>query len=161
MNDETVGIKCVLLVTALVARCGALVLPSRPVATVGRVLLRSRPIVLEVAPESAAEPQANGLPEGWATATDDEGSTYYWNKETKETTWQKPGTAPTKDSAGNVYDDESEQDDGPGFSDAMRQKMINESRGLGGDPNQKNPFLLVFAGIGLFVVAGALSSGAI
>ena len=186
--------KLVLLVTALVARCGALVLPSRPVATVGRVLLRSRPIVLEVAPESAAEPQANGLPEGWATATDDEGSTYYWNKvrcdpmqalaharllpdtscrvshaalrvplaqETKETTWQKPGTAPTKDSAGNVYDDESEQDDGPGFSDAMRQKMINESRGLGGDPNQKNPFLLVFAGIGLFVVAGALSSGAI
>merc|ERR1712008_561832 len=53
---------------------------------------------------------------GWATATDDEGSTYYWNKETKETTWQKPGTAPTKDSAGNVYDDESEQDDGPDFS---------------------------------------------
>ena len=55
-------------------------MPARPMATVGRVLLRSRPIVLEVAPESAAEPQANGLPEGWATATDDEGSTYYWNK---------------------------------------------------------------------------------
>ena len=72
--------KLVLLATVLVARCGALVLPARPMATVGRVLLRSRPIVLEVAPESAAEPQANGLPEGWATATDDEGSTYYWNK---------------------------------------------------------------------------------
>ena len=81
------------------------------------------------------------------------------SQETKETTWQRPGTAPAKDSAGNVYDDESEQDDGPGFSDSMRQKMIDESRGLGGDPNQKNPFLLVFAGIGLFVVAGALSSG--
>ena len=186
--------KLVLLVTALVARCGALVLPARPVATVGRVLLRSRPIVLEVAPESAAEPQANGLPEGWATATDDEGSTYYWNKvrrepmqartlqlthvscrtpaaalshthlcgcaqETKETTWQKPGTAPAKDSAGNVYDDESEQDDGPDFSSAMKQKMINEAGGLGADPNKKNPFLLVFFGIGVFVVAGALSSG--
>ena len=72
------------LLTALVARCGALVLPARPVATMGRVLLRSRPIVLEVAPESAAEPQANGLPEGWATATDDEGSTYYWNKVRRE-----------------------------------------------------------------------------
>ena len=81
------------------------------------------------------------------------------SQETKETTWQRPGMAPAKDSAGNVYDDESEQDDGPGFSDSMRQKMIDESRGLGGDPNQKNPFLLVFAGIGLFVVAGALSSG--
>ena len=138
----------------LVARCGALVLPARPVATVGRVLLRSRPIVLE-----AAEPQATDLPEGWAAAKDDEGSTYYWNKETKETTWQRPGAAPKADAAGNVYDDESEQDDGPQFSDAMRQKMINESRGLGGDPNQKNPFLLVFAGIGLFVLAGAISSG--
>merc|ERR1712129_465482 len=100
-----------------------------------------------------------GAPEGWATATDDEGSTYYWNKETKETTWQKPGTAPTKDSAGNVYDDESEQDDGPDFSSAMKQKMINEAGGLGADPNKKNPFLLVFFGIGVFVVAGALSSG--
>ena len=67
--------------------------------------------------------------------------------------------APTKDSAGNVYDDESEQDDGPDFSSAMKQKMINEAGGLGADPNKKNPFLLVFFGIGVFVVAGALSSG--
>ena len=80
-------------------------------------------------------------------------------QETKETTWQKPGTAPAKDSAGNVYDDESEQDDGPDFSSAMKQKMINEAGGLGADPNKKNPFLLVFFGIGVFVVAGALSSG--
>merc|ERR1712129_228352 len=66
-------------------------LPARPAATVGRVqLLRTRSLVLQAAPESAAEPQANGLPEGWATATDDEGSTYYWNKETKETTWHRP-----------------------------------------------------------------------
>lgn len=82
-------------------------------------------------------------------------------QETKETTWQRPGAAPKADAAGNVYDDESEQDDGPKFSDAMRQKMINESRGLGGDPNQKNPFLLVFAGFGLFVLAGALASGSL
>ena len=64
----------VLLVGVLVARCGALVLPARPVATVSRVPLRSRPIVLE-----AADP-ATGLPEGWAAARDDEGSIYYWNK---------------------------------------------------------------------------------
>ena len=56
-------------------------------------------------------------------------------QETKVTTWQKPGTAPAKDSAGNVYDDESEQDDGPDFSSAMKQKMINEAGGLGADPN--------------------------
>ena len=36
-------------------------------------------------------------------------------------------------------------------------RLINESRGLGADPNQKNPFLLVFAGVGVFVVLGALA----
>ena len=82
-------------------------------------------------------------------------------QETKETTWQRPGTAPKADAAGNVYDDESEQDDGPQFSDTMRQKMINESRGLGADPNKQNPFLGVFAGFGIFVLLGALASGSI
>ena len=82
-------------------------------------------------------------------------------QETKETTWQRPGAAPKADAAGNVYDDESEQDDGPQFSETMRQKMINESRGLGADPNKQNPFLGVFAGFGVFVLLGALASGSI
>ena len=58
-------------------------------------------------------------------------------QETKETTWQRPGTAPVKDAAGNVYDDETTQDDGPDFSNSMRQKMIDESRGFGADPGSK------------------------
>ena len=37
----------------------------------------------------------------------------------------------------------------------MRERLINESRGLGADPNQKNPFLFVFAGVGVFVLLGA------
>ena len=39
----------------------------------------------------------------------------------------------------------------------MRDKMIAESRGLGADPNAKNPFLPVFFGVGVFVVLGALT----
>ena len=31
------------------------------------------------------------LPHGWATATDAEGDVYYYNKETKETSWEHPG----------------------------------------------------------------------
>tara|TARA_B100000787_G_scaffold131970_1_gene100840 strand:+ start:142 stop:387 length:246 start_codon:yes stop_codon:yes gene_type:complete len=72
--------KLLLPLVLLVARCTALVMPARPAAAVGRSpLLRSRPVVLQAAPESVAE-DANGLPEGWAAAKDDEGSTYYWNK---------------------------------------------------------------------------------
>ena len=43
----------------------------------------------------------------------------------------------------------------PELSQTMRDKLINEGRALGADPNQKNPFLYVFAAVGLFVLAGA------
>ena len=65
-----------------------------------------------------------------------------------------------------VYDDESDPDapikyaDGtkkPDISNSMREKLIKESRGLGADPGAKNPFLLVFGGVGVFVVLGALA----
>lgn len=63
------------------------------------------------------------------------------------------------------YDDESGDQpikyaDGtkkPEISNSMREKLINESRGLGADPGAKNPFLLVFGGVGVFVVLGALA----
>lgn len=45
----------------------------------------------------------------------------------------------------------------PEISNSMRDRLINESRGLGADPNQKSPFLLVFAGFGVFVILGALA----
>ena len=63
------------------------------------------------------------------------------------------------------YDDESGNDpikyaDGtrkPEISTSMREKLINESRGLGADPGAKNPFLFVFGGVGVFVLLGALA----
>ena len=39
-----------------------------------------------------------------------------------------------------------------------RPSAADESRGLGADPNQKNPFLAVFAGVGVFVVLGFLAT---
>ena len=44
-----------------------------------------------------------------------------------------------------------------GISNSMRERLIAESRGLGADSNKKNPFLLVFAGVGVFVCLGALA----
>ena len=46
------------------------------------------------AEEDKAESQVvvvqKGLPPGWAEAKDADGDTYYWNTETKETTWERP-----------------------------------------------------------------------
>ena len=78
-------------------------------------------------------------------------------QETSETTWTRPGSAPETDAAGNLYDDAVPVQTKPAVSDSMRQKMINESRGLGADPNQKNPFLPVFFGVGVFVLLGAIA----
>ena len=58
------------------------------------------------------------------------------------------------------YDDEKEDAvmaAKPAISNSMRERLINESRGLGADPNQKNPFLPVFFGFGVFVILGALA----
>ena len=39
----------------------------------------------------------------------------------------------------------------------MKERLIRESAGLGADSNQKNPFLPVFFGVGVFVLLGALA----
>ena len=39
----------------------------------------------------------------------------------------------------------------------MRARLLKEQQGLGADSNSKNPFLLVFAGVGVFVILGALA----
>ncbi|KAL3908659.1 MAG: hypothetical protein SGPRY_009711 [Prymnesium sp.] len=56
------------------------------------------------------------------------------------------------------YDDE--RDSAPkkqGLSDDMKKRLLKEQRGLGADANSKNPFLFVFAGVGVFVLLGALA----
>lgn len=58
------------------------------------------------------------------------------------------------------YDDEKEDavlKQKEGISNAMRERLLNESRGLGADANSKNPFLPVFFGFGVFVLLGALA----
>jgi len=59
--------------------------------------------------------------------------------------------------AGDFYDDEKPMVEKPALSNSMRDRLINESRGLGADPNSKNPFLPVFLGVGVFVILGALA----
>jgi len=81
-----------------------------------------------------------------------------------------PGDAPAKEDAApaaasaggyeTFYDDEREDAvlaKKPELSNTMRERLINESRGLGADPNAKNPFLPVFFGVGAFVLLGALA----
>jgi len=81
----------------------------------------------------------------------------------------KPEDAPTPADAApaasaggyeTFYDDEREDAvlaKKPELSNTMRERLINESRGLGADPNAKNPFLPVFFGVGAFVLLGALA----
>jgi len=109
----------------------------------------------------------------WNTALDANGETYYWNA-AGASQYDKPADFdPTlaknegtyKEKSDALYDDEIADGpvnykDGtkkPELSNTMRDKLINESRGLGADPNQKNPFLIVFVAVGLFVLAGAAS----
>jgi phosphoglycerate kinase len=66
--------------------------------------------------------------------------------------------SPKPDARGNFYVDEVAQYETDGPSDTMKQKMIDESRAIGADPNAKSPFLLVFGGFVIFIVAGFLGS---
>ena len=66
-------------------------------------------------------------------------------------------TAPAADAAGNVYDDAAPPPPRDPLSKTMKERLIRESAGLGADPNQKNPFLPVFFGVGVFVLLGALA----
>mmetsp|Transcript_2934 Transcript_2934/g.8707 ORF Transcript_2934/g.8707 Transcript_2934/m.8707 type:complete len:132 (+) Transcript_2934:34-429(+) len=73
---------------------------------------------------------------------------------------EKEESAPPASPSGysTVYDDETppapRKDP---LSNSMRARLIKEQQGLGGDPNSKNPFLFVFAGVGVFVMLGALA----
>ena len=66
--------------------------------------------------------------------------------------------APAAEGYATFYDDEKDSaPPKPALSENMRQKLLNEQRGLGADTNSKNPFLAVFAGVGVFVLLGALA----
>ena len=132
------------------------------------------------APALHARPRAAALfmdvTKSWNTAIDQDGVTYYW-KVGEDPTYEKPpefdpstaqnsGQYKGAKASDDLYDDqipENEQviyTDGtekPTLSNTMRDKLIAEGRGLGADPNQKNPFLAVFGGVGVFVVLGALA----
>jgi hypothetical protein len=78
--------------------------------------------------------------------------------ETRSSPEATPQPAPPK---GDFYDDERVDAvlaSKPEISNSMREKLINESRGLGADPNAQNPFLYVFGAVGIFVVLGARTS---
>ena len=138
-------------------RFGAVARPALPTAS------RGRAICMEEAPEKLV----------WNTAKDANGEVYYWNA-AGTTQYEMPAdfdaslardAGTYKPKSGDLYDDQIKEGeikykDGstkPQLSNTMREKMINESRGLGADPNQKNPFGLVFIGVGVFVCLGALA----
>merc|ERR1719424_1710573 len=157
---------CTLLL--LLATVGdALQLVARPVLP-RAVAQRSTTAVMQ------AEPPKDGEKLTWNTALDADGETYYWNS-AGASTYEKPAdfdpatakaSGAYKGSSKALYDDEIPETDEivytsgqkkPQLSNTMREKMIQESRGLGADPSQKNPFLLVFGGVGVFVILGALA----
>jgi len=160
-----------LLLLIVAASVGALQLPARACTpALGAARAARSALPLTVMQEDAA---TKGT---WNTAIDEAGTTYYWNAATRETTYDMPadfdpataksaGVYQPKDTSGDLYDDEIPEEkivytDGtkkPELSQTMKDRLINESRGLGADPNQKNPFLGVFAGVGVFVVLGALA----
>ena len=119
----------------LATSASALRATMRPASAASRPTLRSPAVFLQAEPEAA--PAAADLPEGWQMAKDNDGDPYYYNLSTGENTYEKPGGAP--DQYGNVYDDEVKVVEKPALSNTMRDRLINESRGLGADPNQKHP----------------------
>tara|TARA_B110001452_G_C15216384_1_gene421819 strand:- start:1399 stop:1893 length:495 start_codon:yes stop_codon:yes gene_type:complete len=160
-----------MMLLLLAARCSALLVPlSRPVVASGvrSVPRRSATVTLE---ETAEEKLT------WNTAQDAAGETYYWNS-AGASTYEKPAdfdpaTAVNSGvfkgeagASGALYDDEmgdetdvtyTSGEKKPQLSNTMRDKLINEGRALGADPNAKSPFLPVFAAVGLLVVLGALT----
>ena len=160
-----------MMLQLLVASATALLVPlSRPVDVSGvrSVPRRSARIILEEAAEEKLT---------WNTAQDAGGDTYYWNS-AGASTYEKPADfdpATAKDAGvfkgttssadGALYDDEipdqqivyTSGEKKPELSNMMREKLINEGRSLGADPNAKNPFLYVFGAVGVLVVLGALT----
>jgi len=158
-------IRCsTVLAMLMMALASALQVPTRPLPGIARV---ARSFMNENQPTGAAEPEK----QVWNTALDQNGETYYWNS-AGASQYEKPidfdpsiakNEGKYQVSAAALYDDEIpdgriKYTDGtkkPELSNTMRDKLINESRGLGADPNAKNPFLYAFAAVGLFVLAGA------
>lgn len=111
--------------------------------------------------------KGGNIPGGWESKVDaTTGDRFFWNKENKEvTSWDPPKEmikemvaileeqAPTTDGAGNFYDEDNPLPKKE-ISDAMRKRLLNEQRAIGADSGSKNPFLLVFGAVGVFVVLG-------
>ena len=157
------------LLLAVIAVCDALQL-VQPLATRPALLARGAMRTRGVA---VMEAEATEGKLTWNTAEDADGVTYYWNA-AGATQYEKPADfdpATAKNSGKYtqatqaLYDDEIVDEaitytDGtkkPEISNAMRDRLINESRGLGADPNAKNPFLYAFGAVGVFVCLGALA----
>lgn len=115
--------------------------------------------------------KTGNIPAGWASKEDAvTGDRYFWNKENEGvTSWDPPKEmikemvaileqqAPAADGAGNFYDDERPMQKKE-ISDTMRKRLLNEQRAIGADSGSKNPFLLVFGAVGVFVVLGYLAT---
>ena len=146
---------------ALLGTASALTLRAgvAPAARAVPVLAMRAPVFVAMSEEAATEAVDEGLPEGWKSKVDAAtGRTYYYNAEGK-TQWENPSASAQPTGYTTVYDDEV--DTAPKkeeLSATMRERLINESRGLGADPNQKNPFLNVFAAVGVFVVLGFVAT---
>lgn len=142
-------------------KVASLVLLLATVASGLQLVAPVRPALVRGAARSSAlrmqeDTPAAALPDGWKEYKDPEsGDTYY--SDGKITSWEKPGV---EGGVGYKVPDaalEKEIKAERQLSQTMKDKMIAESRGLGADPNQKNPFLPVFIGVGVFVVLGAIS----
>mmetsp|Transcript_44283 Transcript_44283/g.88488 ORF Transcript_44283/g.88488 Transcript_44283/m.88488 type:complete len:126 (-) Transcript_44283:317-694(-) len=116
-----------LLVLATVASSHALLLPTTRCASSASLIVRRSAILMQ------AEPIKDEAVEAGEAAP--EGYATFYDDEKDDAVLAKK----------------------PPISDAMRKKLLNEQRGIGADPNSKNPFLFVFAGVGIFVVLGALA----
>ena len=63
--------------------------PTVPYATQGS----ARGMAAAAAAAAAAAPATPELPNGWATAKDAQGRTYFWHTTTKKVQWDKPTAA--------------------------------------------------------------------
>ena len=149
-----------LLLCALVASANALLLPVRTPS--GPALVqRTRPTFMQ------AEPPTEGVvgdPEGATEMAPDEKDGYQTYYDDEKVLPMPPLIrvyfstryffAPLTHASSLALQAPVPQTE---LSQTMKDRLIAESRGLGADPNSKNPFLPVFFGVGVFVTLGALA----